>query len=396
MNDRRSPAVLLVAAVDIGAANAPAVHLLSIAQEMALQGLSVYLLTPPPSNKPVIDVTSVGVRVLSRPARHCVRMPNAARLLLLLPRLLSVVIRCRPQMVYSRFGLTSFLALIACRVVANCTLVSEHNGWVSEELRVLGVDDMICRLAARSQRYDARVAHKVRVVVPGIGERLHAAGIPETKTFVADNGTDLDRVRPVPRPAALATWRLEPQTRYIGFLGHLTVWQGLELAIEALRRVRDQRPDVDLIIAGDGPEQPRLQALAERWGVAPQVHFLGSVAPSQVGQFLSCVDVALAPKTTAISDIGFSPLKVRDYAAAGCPTVLPDLPGLRDLASGGWVELHRAHDPQDLARVLVEILDDPERRRAMSAASRRYAEAHFGWDKTVRVILSRAAIIPPA
>lgn len=385
--------VLVVASVDIGRPSAPAVHLLSIARGLAVRNCDVVLLAPPASGPPVIDVSASGVHVVNLGRRRLRSLPNSARLVLLVPQLLRLL-RDGRRVIYSRFALTSFLVLAVGRLF-RCTLISEHNGWLTDELKVLGGPALVRPAARVTQRLDASLAHRVRVVVPGLVGRLTDAGISADKIFVAGNGTDLARVHPLPRAQAVAATGLREEGRYIGFLGELAPWQGVDLALQALPAVLRQHPDVCLVIGGDGPQRGPLQTLANSLGVAANVRFMGMIPPDDVGSFLSCLDVAVAPKTSLISDIGFSPLKVRDYAAAGCASVLPDLPGLRELVSGGWVELHRPHDPNDLATALCALLAAPERLVQMRTAARRYAEAHFGWDIPAEEILRQISATAP-
>jgi glycosyltransferase involved in cell wall biosynthesis len=194
----------------------------------------------------------------------------------------------------------------------------------------------------------------------------------------------------MPRATALRALGLAQERRYVGFLGALTPWQGVDIAIRALGAVLQRHHDVILLIGGDGEERSRLMTLATELGVGHRVRFQGVLAAPDVKWFLGCLDLAIAPKTSRVSELGLAPLKVREYAAAGCPTLLPALPGLQELAESGWVSLHKPHDPADLARVLILLLDAPQRLTRMRDAARAYAEVHYSWDVTVTEILRQA------
>ena len=78
------------------------------------------------------------------------------------------------------------------------------------------------------------------------------------------NGTNLAH----DRAASLQATRPDPKRSYVGFIGNLAPWQGLDLALAAFGRLAEQYPTWQLIIAGDGPEKLRLETQARRFAEA--------------------------------------------------------------------------------------------------------------------------------
>jgi glycosyltransferase involved in cell wall biosynthesis len=220
------------------------------------------------------------------------------------------------------------------RLLRRSYVISEHNGWLSGELLTLGKNRLVARFAERAQLLDARLADQVVVVSDVVGEHFARAGIPPDKLLVVGNGTDTDRLRPVDRAASLARWGLEAERHHLGFLGTLAAWQGVAQAVEALPLLIERDPTILFVVGGDGPEREPLVRLARRLGVEDHVIFTGHVPIPDANSLLNCFDVAIAPKTAEIAALGMSPLKLRDYAAAGRPVAAPDVPGIEVVTVG--------------------------------------------------------------
>lgn len=229
----------------------------------------------------------------------------------------------------------------------------------------------------------------MRAVAPQIAAKLAAAGVDARRLVVAGTGAWVDRVRPLERAACLDQLGLNPARCYLGFLGKLSAWQGVDHAIEALSLLRRSYPEVDLLVVGDGPERQRLAEHAADIGLAHRVHFLKAVPPSAVAHVLGAFDIALAPKTTTVAYNGMAPLKVRDYAAAGRPVVAPDVPGFGEFQAQGWLATYPAHQPSALAAVLEDLIADPVKRAHMVTQARRFAVARFDWLTVLGPLIER-------
>ena len=92
----------------------------------------------------------------------------------------------------------------------------------------------------------------------------------------------------------------------------------------AIRLLADQ-PPWHLALAGQGPQQAPLRALAEQLGVLSRVHFIVEIAPERIGAFLRGLDVFVFP--TAAETFGLAAVEA---ANAGVAAVVNDLPVLRE------------------------------------------------------------------
>jgi len=83
-----------------------------------------------------------------------------------------------------------------------------------------------------------------------------------------------------------------------------------------------------LALAGQGSDEARLRHLAEELGVSGRLHFIGEIPPQRVAEFLACLDVFVFPSQAETFG-----LAAVEAASAGVPSVVTDLPVLREVLS---------------------------------------------------------------
>lgn len=154
------------------------------------------------------------------------------------------------------------------------------------------------------------------------------------------------------KPEARQAFKLPPDAILLGGVARLHPIKRLDKAIRALV----DHPEWHLAVAGQGPEEANLRQLAEQLGLAGRVHFVGEIAPEQIGDFLACLDVFVFPSETETFG-----LAAVEAAGAGIPTVVTDLPVLREVLSynGEPAALFvDASDPRKLAEGVARLLTD--------------------------------------
>jgi glycosyltransferase involved in cell wall biosynthesis len=170
-------------------------------------------------------------------------------------------------------------------------------------------------------------------------------------------------VRP-PRPAA--------QPPQVIFVGHLLEKQGVQLALKALPRVREQVTDVRLLVIGDGPYRAALESLARELGVDDSVEFTGyldhheeverRIAESTLG--LAAYDPSIA-SFTEYADPG----KIKNYLAAGVPVIMTSVVHSASELSDEGAAIIIPYDEDALADTLVGVLSDTQRQERLRAAA---------------------------
>jgi glycosyltransferase involved in cell wall biosynthesis len=172
----------------------------------------------------------------------------------------------------------------------------------------------------------------------------------------------------------------------IVYLGLLNRYQGLDLLLQAAVKLKNKNLDFQMLVMGYPlsyyPERAR------SLGLDKQLKFTGRMDYNQAQKWLALGDIAVAPKIARSESNG----KVLNYLAMGIPMVCFDKPVNRELA-GDCAE-YAAYDPDSedksseaLAQGMAKLLNDPGRRKELSAKSRERALQQFSWQAVAGRIL---------
>jgi phosphatidyl-myo-inositol alpha-mannosyltransferase len=213
-----------------------------------------------------------------------------------------------------------------------------------------------------------RTARKldVRSAVSDAARDLIARYFP-ARYVLTPNGVDVDRF------STASPLELPSGPKRVLFLSRIERRKGLEVLVQAMTRVRDI--EVELLVAGAGPEERACRSLARRLQV--RARWLGHLSDGDVARAYRSADVYCAP---GLGGESFG-IVLAEAMAAGLPVVCSDLPGFRAVA-GGAANLVPAGDAGSLADALRTVLTDDARAAAMRAGSARIARA-FDWSRLV-------------
>jgi len=201
-------------------------------------------------------------------------------------------------------------------------------------------------------------------------------GFPGRKVVTIRNGVDLSVFRPdqVARVEMRREWNVPDDAFVVGLVSRLVYHKGLDVAIEACHLLGQSHPDrpLFLIVAGEGPERPALEALVGRLGLRDRVRFLGLVrAPSRCYQAL---DVYVMPSRSEALGIA-----LLEAMGAGCRVIGSDVGGIREILKDGTLgDLVQPEDPRELHDLLARLLtSDSAESAAATEWARDYLRANF-------------------
>jgi glycosyltransferase involved in cell wall biosynthesis len=151
--------------------------------------------------------------------------------------------------------------------------------------------------------------------------------------------------------------------------------KNLPMMLDAVARVRLQRPDIVLVIVGEGPQQPVLEARVRELGIGGAVRFVGYVPQDETAKWYRSADVfALS------SDFDNSPNVVLEAMACGLPIVATDVGGLREYVTppaNGF--LTPRGEAAAFAEALLRFVNDDTLGPAIGRHNRQDAVAKFSW-----------------
>jgi glycogen(starch) synthase len=200
--------------------------------------------------------------------------------------------------------------------------------------------------------------------------RGHAADIfdiDERRITVIPNGIDPRDLRPVDDLHALRLRFAQPEQKLVLLVGRLVYEKGFQLALDALPEVIEKVGNVRFLVAGSGTHEGELRAQAERLGLAHQGLFLGWIGDDALHSLYRISDLCVVP--SLYEPFGLVALEAM---ASGCPCIVADTGGLREVVPAGErVGLRfNGGDPEHLGVMIERLLVDEELRdRLVTEAS---------------------------
>ncbi len=196
-------------------------------------------------------------------------------------------------------------------------------------------------------------AAKVRVLPMGI----------DLAPYLDPSGADRDRAEAI-------------RSRYEGPIwlgcGRLIYYKGFPVAVRALPRVPGT-----LLLVGDGPDRPKLEAEAEALGVRDRVVFLGAMPYQEIIPYYLAADAFWFPSIAKSEAFGLVQVEAM---ACGTPVINAAIPH----SGVPWVSPHEetgltvpVNDPIALASAAARLMDEPGLRERLGAAARERATREF-------------------
>ncbi len=151
------------------------------------------------------------------------------------------------------------------------------------------------------------------------------------KIRVVPTGIDLNLFRPgLDGSPVRAAWGFESGERVLLYLGRLSYEKRIDILMRAFARLRRQHTDLRLVVAGTGPADAELQALARGMGLEGVVRFPGHVADEDVPLYYNACDVFVSA-----SDFETQGLTVLEALACGRPCAVAGARGFLDVVRDG-------------------------------------------------------------
>lgn len=224
-----------------------------------------------------------------------------------------------------------------------------------------------------AERAAATVVDHVVGVSEAMTDALHRyERIPRRKLRTIANGVEASRdVSRRDRSRALEGLEITAGARLVGTAARLVWEKGHTHLLEAWRVVHEAEPEALLLIAGDGPERPALEALADSLGIRNSVRFLGT--REDVPALLHSLEVFVMPSVSE----GL-PLALLEAMSTARPVIVSDIGGMPDALGDGKAGLIvPPADPAALAAAILQLLRDPAFAEALGAeAAARFRERY--------------------
>lgn len=361
------------------------IHVSDVIEELVYQKDKVYLFTAIESSllkncswrKSVktINIPVVNIRILNR-------LCYSLLLFFMLPLW---CMRVRPDFIYERISFSTVVTAIISRLML-IPIVSEVNGIVVEELRLAGQSSLRIELTKICEWFSLKYSDLSIAVTEDIKKWLvKTYNIPRNKIEVVTNGTNVRRFFPRDTKSARDRFHLPTNGKfYVGYLGTLTPWCGVELLIKCADKVLREFPDVEFLVGGG--QEPYLsifQDQVKRRGLQSNFRFYGNIPWSEAPFFISSFDLAVLSIVNLPS--GTSPQKLYSYLACNKPVIGSDTGEvgevLKNLNAG---LVFTPGDYESLGDCILKLLRNSKLRNEMGQRGYPVVDQTYSWNVKVK------------
>jgi glycosyltransferase involved in cell wall biosynthesis len=186
------------------------------------------------------------------------------------------------------------------------------------------------------------------------------------------------------RCAARQALGIEGDGPVVGTVANINPQKGIDLFVEVARRVHAQRPETRFVIVGASHDAyaSRVREQAARAGLTPgALHFAGPRA--DIAAVLPAFDLKLI---TSVPDSEGAPTTAIEAMAAGVPVITTRIGAVGEVVQEGRTGcIVPPLDAPAMTTAVLDLLGDAGRRRAMGAAGRAHALAHFSVERCAAV-----------
>ncbi|MGH8229849.1 MAG: glycosyltransferase [Steroidobacteraceae bacterium] len=275
----------------------------------------------------------------------------------------------RPTLIHAHFGVAGVYALPLARRLG-VPLVTTFHGFDA----TLATPALLASPEwAQYRMLRGRLAREGSLALCAssfIRERLLAMGFPEDRTRVHYIGVDCEAIQPRD---------LRAETPVILHVARLVAVKGTEYLIRAFAQIARARPEMQLIIIGEGPRRRRLQALVGTLGLQQRVRLLGARPHAEVLDWMRRAAMLVLPSvrtgTGRAEGLG---MVLLEAAASGVPTIGTRQGGVPEAVLDGRTGfLVPERDTGALARRVMDLLEDVGTRRRMGVEARIHVERNF-------------------
>lgn len=166
------------------------------------------------------------------------------------------------------------------------------------------------------------------------------------------------------------------------YTGTLETYQGIDLLIESFAKLQQMLPKVKMVVVGGTETQVRaFEEMAISLDVSDNIHFIGTVHPSKLGNFYNQASIIVSPRSLGTN----TPLKLYSYLRSGVPIVATDRLTHTQLLNKEICHLAPA-DSESFASGMFKVLSDEVYANTLTKNALNFAKEHFSDDLYIEMV----------
>lgn len=233
-------------------------------------------------------------------------------------------------------------------------------------------------------------ADLIAVVSENVKSKIVKMGIPAEKVLVSPMAVDPQLFQQGNLSADSLRQQLGLQGKtVIGWTGSFRSFHGINFLIDAFAKISNSYPDCRLLLVGDGLERRDAEVLVDKLGIRDKVIFTGRKPFREIPQYVSVFDMAVVSAKN-VSEFHYSPLKLREYLAAGKPVLAPNAGEVPHIfGNEKHLKLFEAGDVDSIVQGMEFYLENETKKREIGERGQAFALSTSTWERELKKSLDR-------
>ena len=220
-------------------------------------------------------------------------------------------------------------------------------------------------------------------------EMITHHGITAENMTQVPMGVDLEAARQKPLPSDNPVLSGK---RVLVYLGTLDRVRQIEILFSMLAIIRQQVPNILLVLAGDTEDSTHREWLkqeAQKLGVMQHILWTGWLPMQEAWRYVAAAEIGLSPVPRGYLLDMSSPTKAVEYMALGLPVLMNDNPDQMQVLQESGAGICVALSPELFAKSSVMLLNNPEKGREMAMLGRAYVAEKRGYESIASMVAIR-------
>lgn len=174
----------------------------------------------------------------------------------------------------------------------------------------------------------------------------------------------------------------------VQYVGAIDLHRGVDMVIKALPEMAKEIANIHFLIIGTGSTVGLLKKLAADLKMEDKITFEGRVSENMIPSYCKASQIGLIPHLKSEQTDNSCPNKIFSYMAMELPIITNDCNSLARLVAetkSGWI--HKADDPMDLAKKVIDLYHSPEIRKDMGKNGKEAVAKIYNYDQQIKPLV---------
>jgi glycosyltransferase involved in cell wall biosynthesis len=164
---------------------------------------------------------------------------------------------------------------------------------------------------------------------------------------------------------------------------------GVPVAAEAMRIVKEKQPKAILVLAGDGPERGTVEMIIQNGHLENEIRLVGSVPHAKIADYYAASDIVLVPSIKSEGVEEATSLSMLEGMSCAKPVIVTNVGGLKETVKDGETGLVvQQGSPEAITEAIDKLLDDPALATKLGNAAREYAKENHSYTTHAKRMLA--------